>query len=131
ESAEAFDAFLDTYTARFNPTDEVELALVEEMIASSWRLWRAWVIEKQLFESALESPSTDTRLADLANAFGHLANSPETRSPASLRDSPPPHVSAFLAQPGHCEKRLHSKRTQNPIVCNTAPTPCTLPARSR
>ena len=45
ESRERFEALLDSYMEKFQPRDEVEADLVEEMVVAKWRQRRLWSIE--------------------------------------------------------------------------------------
>jgi len=45
ESQTRFNAHRDGYIARFSPADTVELDLVDQLVASSWRLRRALAME--------------------------------------------------------------------------------------
>jgi hypothetical protein len=45
ESQSQFEELQKTYYTRFQPADEVEADLVEDMIAARWRLRRVWSVE--------------------------------------------------------------------------------------
>ena len=51
ESPEAFDTVMNQHLDRLQPADGVEVGLVEEMVASQWRLRRAWALETRLLEN--------------------------------------------------------------------------------
>src|SRR6266536_1683894 len=53
ENRDAFQALFETYTRRFGPLDDVELGLVEEMVAAYWRYHRALAIEKEVIETGM------------------------------------------------------------------------------
>ena len=55
ESKENFQILLNQYLERFDPRDGVEFGMIEEMVASYWRLHRAFMIEKHLFDRALHN----------------------------------------------------------------------------
>jgi hypothetical protein len=76
ESASAFEEYVSHYTHRLQPSDTVEMDLVEDMIAALWRLRRAWAIEKSLFDRAMSAKTGDTQLARLESAFGDLSDAP-------------------------------------------------------
>ena len=79
ESPECFQSMLDAYLARFQPSDEVELGIVEEMIAAAWRGRRAWAMETKLLDSAMSAldpaPDNDERLR-LTSGFTELSKQP-------------------------------------------------------
>ena len=77
ESRQAFDDLAASYVARFGPLDPVELGHVEEMVASFWRLRRAWAAETRLIQNSLDScPHGDDEIGRIASAFSDLAASP-------------------------------------------------------
>jgi hypothetical protein len=77
EKKEAFDDCLNSYCARFQPADDVELGLVEEMVAASWHLRRSLAIETSMLDTEMaHCPGTDP-LENLARAFGDLACTPK------------------------------------------------------
>jgi hypothetical protein len=45
----------ETYIRRFQPADDVELDLVEEMIAARWRQQRMWALEAAAIDDELEA----------------------------------------------------------------------------
>ncbi len=46
ESKEGFESLRKAYYDRFQPADEVESDIVEDMISARWRLRRAWSLER-------------------------------------------------------------------------------------
>src|SRR5436309_2730202 len=54
ESAASFDALIDILAAEFEPVNELEFGMIEEMANSYWRIRRAWNIETELFESSMQ-----------------------------------------------------------------------------
>ena len=62
ESPEGFEAVMTDHLTRLQPADGVELGMVEEMVASYWRLRRAWAIETRLLENQIEA-QTSRRLS--------------------------------------------------------------------
>ena len=56
ESAIHFKRLRDEFLNRFQPADVVELAFVDEMIASAWRLRRVWAVETRALENELPTP---------------------------------------------------------------------------
>jgi hypothetical protein len=80
ESPEKFQSLLDHHLERLQPADEIELGMVEEMVAAWWRMRRIWAIETHMLDtaaSALEaSGAGDTALGRITAAFKDLAASP-------------------------------------------------------
>ena len=76
ESPEGFQAVLDDHLCRFQPADGVEVSLVEEMVASHWRLRRAWALEARLLENESAAQPSGDALDRIANAFADLAAKP-------------------------------------------------------
>ena len=76
ESPEGFAAVVAEHIARIQPADGVELAMVEEMVASHWRLRRAWAIETRLLENQAAAQTSPDPLDRIANAFQDLAAKP-------------------------------------------------------
>jgi hypothetical protein len=54
ESQPKFDHMLQCYTARFKPVDEIELNLVDEMVAARWRQQRIWMIQTASMNSEMD-----------------------------------------------------------------------------
>jgi hypothetical protein len=50
ESSEGFAALSAVFVQRFQPADDVENGLVEELAAATWRIRRAWTIERCAIE---------------------------------------------------------------------------------
>jgi hypothetical protein len=78
ESPEAFQALLAQYVDRLQPADDLELDVVEEMVAACWRLRRSWAIETHMMDTApAETGSdSDTPIGRITAAFKTLAASP-------------------------------------------------------
>jgi hypothetical protein len=76
ESREGFDAYLDQHIRRYNPIDDVELAIVEEMVVAIWRLRRAWAMETRLLDDAILAREPGDELGRLTGAFTDIASSP-------------------------------------------------------
>jgi hypothetical protein len=76
ESPDALKALFAHHVERLNPTDEVEMGLVEEMVAAYWRLRRAWAIETRTLENEVAAQSEDDPLDRMARAFDSLAAKP-------------------------------------------------------
>jgi hypothetical protein len=71
ENPENFRKLLQQHMDRFQPNDEVELGMVEEMAGARWRMRRAWATETEIFDMQYSS-SRYTR----AEAFLNLGESP-------------------------------------------------------
>ena len=69
ESQEDFEALRDAYIERFQPTDQVELDLVESMAASRWRLRRVTSIESGILADGLKIADRHEQEHRLAYAF--------------------------------------------------------------
>ena len=78
ESDEQFKLLFDQYAGQFCPGAAAEFGFLEEMIASYWRMRRAWAIEKQSMDEALAEQPRQSPLADLAGAWRCLASNPDT-----------------------------------------------------
>jgi hypothetical protein len=76
ESTDAFQAIMTEYIRRFQPADDVEMALVEEMAAAFWRQRRCWAIETRLFDNAIETDLSADSIGRIAGAFSTLAAAP-------------------------------------------------------
>jgi hypothetical protein len=76
ESSEGFETVLEEHIRRLQPADGVEVGLVEEMVASHWRLRRAWAIETRLLENQAAVQTSPDPLDRIANAFEDLAAKP-------------------------------------------------------
>jgi hypothetical protein len=77
ESQAIFDATLQEHLSKMAPADGVERSAIEEMVSASMRLRRLWMIEKTLFQKALDDRTEPTEAERLAAAFRELAQSPE------------------------------------------------------
>jgi hypothetical protein len=69
ESQAEFDEMLLSYTRKFQPQDEVEMDLVNEMVAAQWRLRRIWLIQTTALDSQMEIMEDN-----LGKAFTTMAN---------------------------------------------------------
>src|ERR1700723_3816676 len=76
ESRENFLILLQQHVDRFQPANEVEFNMIEEMCAAYWRQRRAWSIETALLDKQI-ALHTDGNHADrMAAAFDTLAAAP-------------------------------------------------------
>jgi hypothetical protein len=76
ESPEGFEAAMNNHLARLQPADGMEFLMVEEMVASHWRLRRALAIETRLLENEAAAQQSPDSLDRLAIAFQNLAEKP-------------------------------------------------------
>src|SRR5665647_300523 len=54
ESQTKFDELMEAFIRKFQPTDEVELELVTEMVAARWRLRRIWLIQTAALDHQMD-----------------------------------------------------------------------------
>ena len=52
EDNNAFNAFLGSYSTRFQPADDVEADLVEDLAVAAWKRRRYWSLEARLFNQS-------------------------------------------------------------------------------
>ena len=77
ESPENFKILCDIFVQRFEPVDDFEFNLVEELAASYWRLRRAWALETEMFTNAMEKQNARRQLTRMDAAFAELAAQPK------------------------------------------------------
>ncbi len=77
ESADGFKDVLAEYETRMQPADNVELGMVEEMVASWWRLRRLWAIETSTLDTGIHAQPPGDELARITAAFSDPANAPQ------------------------------------------------------
>ena len=99
ESQENFQDLLGRYLDKFAPLDGVEFGMIEEMIASYWRLRRAMAIERYLFDQALDRPSGRRRPLPPGPGLVRTRRFPRTAKPASLPGHFAQNASAGAVQP--------------------------------
>jgi len=84
ESREQYEQMLDAYIQQFQPEGDVELDLVEEMVAAKWRQRRLWAIETDLFgqetlevKAELDDDKIEyTPITPLTQAYDNLSQRP-------------------------------------------------------
>jgi hypothetical protein len=76
EDPEAFQSLLQGYIGRLQPRDQIEMNLVEAMVAAQWRLNRAVGIETRLLETAMAACDPGAGPGCLDPAFDDLARTP-------------------------------------------------------
>ena len=82
ESQTKFDELMEAFIRKFQPTDEVELELVTEMVAARWRLRRIWLIQTAAIDLQMdrmapeiaEQFQVNTHPTRLSLAFTTMAN---------------------------------------------------------
>ena len=67
---------MDQHIQFYNPINDVELGVIEEMVASLWRLRRTWAIETQMHADAIDAQPPGDEIRRLAAAFTELAATP-------------------------------------------------------
>jgi hypothetical protein len=78
ENLEGFEDITAAYCRRFQPADDVELGMVEEMVAAYWRLRRALAIEMGMMEAGMASrPAASSALDRITGAFSGLSDTPK------------------------------------------------------
>jgi hypothetical protein len=77
ESRENFLILIQQHSDLFQPANEVEVGMIEEMCAAYWRQRRAWTIETALLEKQIALQPGDTAPERMAAAFDHLAAAPK------------------------------------------------------
>ena len=101
ESHESFEALLQQHLDLFQPADDVESSMVEEMASASWRMRRAWALETRMMDNAV---------AGIAAGAG--ANANEGQPAGDIVDRMAAAFSSLAATPGlglmhRYETRLH------------------------
>ena len=76
EDPEAFETTVDALIERFQPADEFELSLIEDMAAAQWRQHRIGAIETRLLDNAAAGFSDELPIDRLVAAFESLASGP-------------------------------------------------------
>jgi hypothetical protein len=86
ESKPQFDVMLQNYIDRFRPHDQVEMNLIDEMVAARWRLQRVWMIQTATLELKMDKQEQEieetmlmcTEPTRIGIAFSCLANNEKT-----------------------------------------------------
>jgi hypothetical protein len=95
ENEEEFQEMLRDYVATYEPGSPVEMALVNEMVAASWRMQRLRMIETALLDSEMERelPETEIQVTpedpgyQIAFAFRRIVDESRAISLASRYES--------------------------------------------
>ena len=77
EDSGAFRELFQVYAERFAPLDDVEIGIIEEMVAAYWHLRRAFAIETRMLDSDMDARQAASELDRLAASFGDLASTPK------------------------------------------------------
>src|SRR5215212_5025264 len=72
-----FKAVFDLFVQRFRPADGVELCMIEELAASTWRLRRVWAMESEMLDGAMRDQTAGVEITRMTAAFTGLASRPE------------------------------------------------------
>jgi hypothetical protein len=86
ESQPQFNQMLQSYIDRFKPADEVEMNLVDEMVAARWRQQRTWMIQTATLELQMDKQEQQieetmlmcTEPTRIGIAFTTMANDEKT-----------------------------------------------------
>jgi hypothetical protein len=76
EDPETFALLHQQYIDRINPSDGIEITLVEDLAATIWRQRRLWRIERNLLSEAMQK-RPETAGNRLTGAFSDLSRGPE------------------------------------------------------
>jgi hypothetical protein len=74
ETPTNFRALFDLLIRRFEPVDDFEIGMIEELAATYWRLRRTWAVETELFHKALHENPARHLVEGLAAAYNGLAS---------------------------------------------------------
>jgi len=77
ESQDGFRQLFDAYADRFAPLDDVEIGLIEEMVAAYWHLRRAFAVETRTLDNDMAARHAPSELDRLAASFCELAATPK------------------------------------------------------
>jgi hypothetical protein len=77
ESRDAFQELMNSFVLRFQPSDEIEMNLVEEMAAAVWRTRRFWAIETRLLDDAIAAAPPNDSIGRMAAGFSAVAAGPQ------------------------------------------------------
>jgi hypothetical protein len=106
ESIQEYQEMLDAYTGQFQPANQAEFHLIEEMIAAKWRQRRLWDIEAHLLE--LEIAQQTEKLDKQYTSYGSIT--PLSLAYSSLASSGP---LPFLTRNESRLERAYSRALKN------------------
>jgi hypothetical protein len=76
ESVDDFHALVGQFVGRFQPLDDFEFNMIEEMAAHYWRMRRAWAVETATLRDTIYAQPSDGPADRIAAAMGKLAEEP-------------------------------------------------------
>ena len=77
ENADLFELLTEDFVRRFEPRDGVELSIVEQMVAATWRLSRCWEMQTQTMNLEMEKDQDPDNENLKARSFhATIGNSP-------------------------------------------------------
>jgi hypothetical protein len=139
EDKESFGQYLDQHLQRWQPFDDVELNLVEEMVGAAWRGRRAAGMQTMVYDAEIAAiEPSGCGGSDLVDAFNRLAVSPalglfhryEThyhriyhRCIATLMKLQKARLAAPAAEPADLAVPNEPKPEPNPQPQSLSPTP--------
>ena len=74
ESSNAFFTLLGHHYNCLAPTNDIECAMIEEMVSAYWRMRRGWAIENSLLEGATVNQPDGPELSRIAQANAELSS---------------------------------------------------------
>ena len=77
EDRSGFDILMHQHIQFYQPINDVERGVIEDMVASLWRLRRTWAIETQLQADAIDAQPPGDEVRRMAAAFTILASTPQ------------------------------------------------------
>ena len=86
ENAQAFDELTEDFIRRFEPRDGVELSIVEQMVAATWRLSRCWEMQTQTLNLEMQKDQDEDDENLTTRGFPHVhRQQPFHAAPPPLR----------------------------------------------
>jgi hypothetical protein len=76
EDTENFQTYLEEHIERFQPADYVEMNVVEEMVAATWRLHRSWALQTRLLDKEIDTHTGEEVADAMAASVAKLAAEP-------------------------------------------------------
>lgn len=83
EPIDVFNRLQASYLQRFSPLDVVETGMIHEMLATYWRMPRAWDMGNRLFDKAIAAQDRPSPIDRLTDAFTVLPTPAITASVSS------------------------------------------------
>jgi hypothetical protein len=69
EDDSVFRSLFDMHVARFSPLDDIEMSMIAELTAATWRLHRAMAMEKQILESGITAGPEGSPIEQITSAW--------------------------------------------------------------